>query len=75
MNEADLILTQLIRDHKTPSVQYAVFNREHVIRQFHSGFSDIALRTRATEKTLYNGYSVTKTFCAGGDATGGTTQD
>ncbi len=64
MKKIDNILIKQIEDNKTPSVQYAIFNKDSVIHRFQSGFADIKNQKKITENTTYNAYSVTKTFTA-----------
>ncbi len=62
MNKVDNILQQQIENNKTPSVQYAIFNKDSIIQKFRAGFADIKNEIKTTENTVYNAYSVTKTF-------------
>ncbi len=64
MNELDVILKKQIENHKTPSVQYAFFNKDSIIYTFKDGFADIQNQKKITDKTTYNVYSITKTFTA-----------
>jgi len=64
MNEMDHTLIELIRKDKTPSVQYAIFNKDSIIHKFQFGFADIKNKIETDEKTSYHAYSVTKTFTA-----------
>lgn len=60
----DKVLTKQVKAHKTPSVQYIIFNQDSIIHKFIHGSSDILNRQQSTENTTYNVYSVTKTFTA-----------
>jgi CubicO group peptidase (beta-lactamase class C family) len=62
--EIDSILIKQIRDNKTPSVQYVVFNQDRIIYRFQSGFADIQNQTKTADNITYHAYSVTKTFTA-----------
>lgn len=62
MNEVDNILIKQVKENKTPSVQYVIFNKDSVIHRFQFGFSDIKNKQKTGENTTYNAYSVTKTF-------------
>ncbi|HEY9342427.1 MAG TPA: serine hydrolase domain-containing protein [Hanamia sp.] len=62
--EIDSILIKQVRDNKTPSVQYVIFNQDRIIHQFQSGFADIQNQTKTAGNITYHAYSVTKTFTA-----------
>lgn len=64
MNDVDAFLKTLVRKGKTPSVQYVHFDRNEVIHRFLDGYADIDERTTVSERTMYNAFSVTKTFTA-----------
>lgn len=64
MNKVDNILIKQVEQNKTPSVQYIIFNKDHVIHSFQFGYSDVKNQQKTTENTTYNAYSVTKTFTA-----------
>jgi D-alanyl-D-alanine carboxypeptidase len=64
VNGIEGILNGFIEKERTPSVQYSFFDRERVICNSHQGFADIGNQVKCDENTLYNGYSVTKTFTA-----------
>jgi CubicO group peptidase (beta-lactamase class C family) len=64
MNEIDNILIEQIKKDSTPSVQYAIFNKDSIIHRFQFGFADIKNQKKTDENTSYNAYSVTKTFTA-----------
>lgn len=64
MNRIDEILKQQVKAHKTPSVQYVIFNKDSIIHQFNAGFADIKNQRNTSANTTYNVYSVTKTFTA-----------
>ncbi len=64
MNKIDTILINQVENHKTPSLQYVIFNKDSTIHKFQYGFSDIKKQQRTTENTTYHAYSVTKTFTA-----------
>ena len=64
MNEVDNILIKQVEENKTPSVQYAIFNKDSIIHSFQIGFSDIKNQQKTAKSTTYNANSVTKTFTA-----------
>ena len=64
MKEADNTLFREVEKHKTPSVQYLIFDKDRIIHQFQYGMSDIGNNVRTSFDTTYNAYSVTKTFTA-----------
>jgi CubicO group peptidase (beta-lactamase class C family) len=64
MTAVDTILNKLIKDQKTPSVQYVFFNTDHKIYSFQSGYADINKQTKTNERSTYNGFSTSKTFTA-----------
>jgi D-alanyl-D-alanine carboxypeptidase len=63
MNEIDHFLMKQVGNN-TPSLQYAIFDKDQFIHKFHAGFADIKNQKKATENTTYHAYSVTKTFTA-----------
>ena len=58
------ILIEEVKKNRTPSVQYAIFDTERIIRRYTYGYADFENKKEATENTTYNAYSVTKTFTA-----------
>ena len=64
MKEIDSTLRNLVEKNRTPSVQYAVFNRDSMIHHSVAGFANISKRIGISESTTYNWFSVTKTFTA-----------
>lgn len=62
--EIDAILTEQVADHKTPSVQYLLFNKDRILHAFQNGLADILNQKQTSEQTRYFAYSVTKTFTA-----------
>lgn len=62
MNEIDTILTKQIDKNRTPSVQYAIFNKDSIIHNFQGDFADINNKNKITKNTTHNAYSVTKIF-------------
>ena len=55
--EIDSILIKQVRDNKTPSVQYVIFNQDRIIHQFQSGFADIQNQTKTAGNITYHAYS------------------
>lgn len=64
MNTVDQILNEQINRNKTPGIQYYFFDKDSVIHSFNGGFADIKNQKKITNKTTFNGWSVTKTFTA-----------
>ena len=64
MNDTDTILLNEVKRHKTPSVQYILFSKDHVIKRYSAGLADIKNRRTVSEHTTYHAFSVTKTFTA-----------
>jgi D-alanyl-D-alanine carboxypeptidase len=62
--EVNTVLTRLVEQGKTPSVQYAFFTRNAIIHCFKTGLADILHHKEVTAATTYNIYSITKTFTA-----------
>lgn len=58
------VLVQEIMDHKTPSLQYVVFDQKVILHHFRQGNANIKAGTYAEGQTSYNLYSITKTFTA-----------
>jgi CubicO group peptidase (beta-lactamase class C family) len=54
----------LIETGRSPSIQYHIFDRDHIIESFQHGFADIAGQRQIDSSTSYNAFSVTKTFTA-----------
>ncbi|KAB3532374.1 beta-lactamase family protein [Alkaliphilus pronyensis] len=57
-------LDSLIKKGTTPGLQYAAVNGNQVLFTYQRGYSDISKNTKVTEKTTFNGFSITKTFTA-----------
>lgn len=64
MDKIDNILIKEVKENKTPSVHYVIFNQDSIIHRFQFGFSDIINQQKTSEYKTYNAYSVTKTFTA-----------
>ena len=64
MKAAEKILSDQIRKHKTPGIQYYHFNQEKIIFNYAAGFADIENNIPVNETTTFNAYSMTKTFTA-----------
>lgn len=64
MNKIENILTREVVESNTPSVQYIIFNKDHIIYKVHLGLANIKNQTPVDEHTTYNAYSITKTFTA-----------
>lgn len=64
MNEIERILFKQVAENKTPSIQYIVFNKDHILKSYHYGLADIKNNKEVSDSTTYNAFSVTKTFTA-----------
>jgi CubicO group peptidase (beta-lactamase class C family) len=64
MKEVDHILQNLLIKNKTPSVQYIIFDKDHVIQKFQAGYADIKNKKKVGVNSTFNGFSATKTFTA-----------
>ncbi len=58
------VLLDEIKANRSPSVQYALFNKDSIIKSYAFGLADINNRIGVDKNTTYNAYSVTKTFTA-----------
>lgn len=58
------LLLDEIMENRSPSVQYAMFDRERIINKYAFGLTGIDSSKEADKDTTYNAYSVTKTFTA-----------
>ena len=59
----DFLKQQVLRN-KSPAVQYAFFDKDHIIYRFKFGLTNVGKHFKIDEKTTFNLYSVTKTFTA-----------
>jgi CubicO group peptidase (beta-lactamase class C family) len=57
-------LHALVRDSKTPGLQYVAVDRSTTLLQYHEGFADIAARRPMTGDTTMMAYSMSKTITA-----------
>jgi D-alanyl-D-alanine carboxypeptidase len=64
MEQIDKILNRQVENHKTPSIQYLIFNKEIILHKFQSGYADIKLQKLIDEETAFHLFSITKTFTA-----------
>lgn len=64
MVEVDDFLNAQIKDQKTPSVQYLIFDKDSIIYKYRKGLADIKNSRETADKTTYKAFSVTKTFTA-----------
>lgn len=64
MKMIDATLDNLVKNGKTPSVQYLIFDQDKILHQYRAGFADVAREKLADDKTVYHAFSVTKTFTA-----------
>lgn len=58
------LLLSEISEKRTPSLQYALFNVNSVLKRYAFGFADIVENKSVNAYTTYNAFSVTKTFTA-----------
>ena len=64
MNKIENELTQLVETQKTPSVQYAWFDKDEVRQRYSYGLANVKDQVVADMRTTYHGFSTTKTFTA-----------
>jgi CubicO group peptidase (beta-lactamase class C family) len=64
MTDMETVLRKTVDDHHAPSVQYVLFDTEHIIEKFTYGLADIARNRGVRKHTSYHAFSVTKTFTA-----------
>ena len=64
MKEVDSILNKILEKHKSPSVQYILFDGHQILKRYHAGLADIKNNSIVDAGTTYNAFSVTKTFTA-----------
>ena len=64
MGNIDHIILSQVEKHKTPSVQYLLFDKDKVINKFQLGLADVRNNYKIHDNTTYNLFSVTKTFTA-----------
>lgn len=69
VNEQDRLIDSLntyVTEGDTPGLQYALVSSDGVIFEFASGFADISAGRAVTADSMFNTYSLTKTFTAAG---------
>lgn len=64
MDIAEKMLSREIKEYRSPSVQYAFFERDRIIKRYVLGYADLNGKKEVDSNTTYNAYSVTKTFTA-----------
>lgn len=64
MDITEKILFGEITGNRSPSVQYAFFDKERMIKRYAFGYVDINDKKEVDNNTTYNAYSITKTFTA-----------
>ncbi|HEY3387691.1 MAG TPA: serine hydrolase domain-containing protein [Saprospiraceae bacterium] len=57
-------LRKQVTENHSPSVQYACFDKDHLIHRYTFGLADVGKRVEAKPETTYHGFSTTKTFTA-----------
>ena len=64
MKEIDTILSKILLENKSPSVQYIFFDKQQILKRYQAGLADIRRKEMVDGNTTYNAFSVTKTFTA-----------
>ena len=64
MKEIDTILSEVLLENKSPSVQYLFFDKHQILKKYSAGFADIKASNVVGRNTTYNAFSVTKTYTA-----------
>ena len=64
MDLTEKMLLAEINENRSPSIQYALFNKDSIIKRYALGLADINAKKEVGKNTTYNAYSVTKTFTA-----------
>ena len=64
MDLTEKLLFAEIKENRSPSIQYALFNKDSIIKRYALGLADIHDKKEVNKNTTYNAYSVTKTFTA-----------
>ena len=64
MDLAEKLLIAEIKENRSPSIQYALFNKDSIIKRYAIGLADVNGKKEVNRSTTYNAYSVTKTFTA-----------
>ena len=64
MREIKQLIESEVKAGKTPSVQYYLFTKDQLLKEFRCGVADVANQTAISDEHTYNAYSVTKTFTA-----------
>lgn len=58
------ILKKAVDHGNSPSVQYVLFDKNNIIKEYSFGWADILGNKKVNVQTTYNAFSVTKTFTA-----------
>jgi D-alanyl-D-alanine carboxypeptidase len=64
MENSEQLLLDQIKENRSPSIQYAFFSKDNLIKRYTFGYVDIENKKKADKSTTYNVFSVTKTFTA-----------
>jgi D-alanyl-D-alanine carboxypeptidase len=64
MELTEKLLLDEIKENRSPSIQYALFNKDSIIKRYALGLANINDKNEVDKTTTYNAYSVTKTFTA-----------
>jgi D-alanyl-D-alanine carboxypeptidase len=64
MDKVAAVLKNVIEQSNSPSVQYILFDKDTIIKEYRLGWADISGNEKVNKETTYNAFSVTKTFTA-----------
>lgn len=64
MKEIQNDLLKQVEGNHSPSIQYAYFDKDHVLHRYTYGLADVGNNIQAKPDTTYHGFSTTKTFTA-----------
>src|SRR5690349_2407246 len=64
MDAIENLLKKTVAQHRSPSVQYILFDKDKIIKEYSIGFADLSRNKNVNASTTYNAFSVTKTFTA-----------
>lgn len=64
MDLIEKLLCYEVKKGRSPSIQYALFNKDRIIKRYTYGYADIIHKKEADQYNTYNAFSVTKTFTA-----------
>ncbi len=64
MQKPESVLRKEIENNRTPSVQYAFFNKDGIVYEYGTGYADLKDGVKMNAGISFHAYSVTKTFTA-----------